>query len=130
MKYLGVWLIFAPAAILGLFDVVKASIAGNILLVTGLSVPVSGINNGTRWFERTQGGANAVQSILSVLAWMFPSLYFFAHTESTSPVEYLSIRASFACRRSIDLAREGRAPNAWQLKPPFRFCREKLCPKL
>jgi calcium/proton exchanger cax len=133
MKYLSLLLIFAPVAILGLFDLVKASIAGSIigeiLLVMGLSVLFGGIKNGTQRFGRTQAGANPVQLSLSVPALMFPSL-FFPHPENTSSVGYLSSRVSGACRRSTDLARERSAPTTWPLKPPFLLCRAKSCPKL
>lgn len=84
----------------GLLELVKASITGsiigNILLVMGLSILFGGIKNGTQRFDRTQAGANAVQLILSVLALMIPSLFFFAHTENTGPVEYLSIGTAIA----------------------------------
>ncbi len=84
----------------GLLDLVKASITGsilgNILLVMGLSILAGGIKNGVQRFNRTQAGANAVQLILAVLALMVPSLFFFAHTETTGPVESLSLGTAVA----------------------------------
>lgn len=79
----------------GLLELVKASITGsiigNILLVMGLAILMGGAKNGVQRFDRTHAGANAVQLILAVLALMIPSLFFFAHTETTGPVESLSI---------------------------------------
>jgi len=79
----------------GLLDLVKASITGsiigNVLLVTGFSVLLGGLKNGVQRFERTQAGVNATQLLLAVAALMIPSLFFFAHTETTGPVESLSL---------------------------------------
>ena len=79
----------------GLLDLVKASITGsiigNVLLVMGFSVLIGGLKNGVQRFERTQAGVNATQLILAVTALMIPSLFFFAHTETTGPVESLSL---------------------------------------
>jgi len=79
----------------GLLDLVKASITGsiigNVLLVMGFSVLFGGLKNGVQRFERTQAGVNATQLILAVVALMIPSLFFFAHTETTGPVESLSL---------------------------------------
>lgn len=84
----------------GLLELVKASITGsilgNILLVMGLSILAGGLKHGAQRFDRTQAGANAVQLILAVLALMIPSLFFFAHTETTGPVESLSIGTAIA----------------------------------
>ncbi len=79
----------------GLLDLVKASITGsiigNVLLVMGLSILAGGLKNGVQRFERTQAGVNATQLLLAVAALMIPSLFFFAHTETTGPVESLSL---------------------------------------
>lgn len=79
----------------GLLDLVKASITGsiigNVLLVMGLSILVGGLKNSVQRFERTQAGVNATQLLLAVVALMIPSLFFFAHTETTGPVESLSL---------------------------------------
>lgn len=84
----------------GLLDLVKASITGsilgNILLVMGFSVLVGGLKNGVQRFNRTQAGVNAVQLILAVLALMVPSIFFFAHTETSGPVESLSLGTAVA----------------------------------
>lgn len=84
----------------GLLDLVKASITGsiigNILLVMGLSVLLGGLKNGTQTFDRRHAGVNATQLLLAVFALMVPSLFFFAHTETTGPVESLSIGAAVA----------------------------------
>lgn len=88
--------IFAIRA--GLLDLVKASltgsIIGNILLVMGLSILMGGLKHGTQKFDRTHAGVNATQLLLAVLALMIPSLFFFAHTETTGPVESLSLGTS------------------------------------
>src|SRR5512140_1424801 len=79
----------------GLFDLVKASITGsilgNVLLVLGMSILVGGIKNGPQFFNRTQAGLNATQLMLAVLALVVPSLFFFAHSETQGPVEWLSM---------------------------------------
>jgi Ca2+:H+ antiporter len=84
----------------GLLDLVKASITGsilgNVLLVMGLSVLAGGIKNGVQRFDRTHAGVNATQLLLAVLALMIPSLFFFAHTETTGPVESLSMGTAIA----------------------------------
>ncbi len=84
----------------GLLELVKASITGsilgNILLVMGVAIFVGGLKNGVQHFDRTQAGANAIQLILAVMALMIPSLFFFAHTETTGPVESLSIGTAIA----------------------------------
>ncbi len=84
----------------GLMELVKASITGsiigNLLLVMGLSVLVGGLKNGVQRFDRTHAGVNATQLLLAVFALVIPSLFFFAHTETYGPVEYLSIGTAIA----------------------------------
>ena len=84
----------------GLMELVKASITGsilgNILLIMGLSVMVGGMKNGVQRFDRTHAGVNSTQLLLAVFALMIPSLFFFAHTETYGPVEYLSIGTAVA----------------------------------
>ncbi len=84
----------------GLLDLVKASITGsilgNVLLVMGFSVLAGGVRNGEQRFNSTQAGLNATQLILAVLALMIPSLFFFAHTETQGPVEWLSMGTAVA----------------------------------
>jgi Ca2+:H+ antiporter len=84
----------------GLLDLVKASITGsiigNILLVMGMSIMVGGIKNGAQRFNRTHAGVNATQLLLAVAALAIPSLFFFAHEETTGPVEWLSMGTAAA----------------------------------
>jgi Ca2+:H+ antiporter len=84
----------------GLLDLVKASITGsiigNVLLVMGMSVLLGGLKNGVQRFDRTQAGVNATQLLLAVAALMIPSLFFFAHTETSGPVESLSLGTAVA----------------------------------
>ena len=90
--------IFAIRA--GLLDLVKASITGsiigNVLLVMGLSVLFGGLKNGVQRFDRTHAGVNATQLLLAVMALLIPSIFFFAHTETTGPVESLSLGTAVA----------------------------------
>ena len=84
----------------GLLDLVKASITGsiigNVLLVLGFSVLLGGIRNGVQRFDRRHASVNATQLILAVLALVIPSLFFFAHEETTGPVESLSLGTAIA----------------------------------
>jgi Ca2+:H+ antiporter len=84
----------------GLLDLVKASITGsiigNILLVMGMSILVGGIKNGPQRFNRTHAGVNATQLLLAVAALAIPSLFFFAHEETSGPVEWLSLGTAAA----------------------------------
>ena len=84
----------------GLLELVKASITGsiigNILLVMGMSILVGGIKNGQQRFNRTHAGVNATQLILGVAALAIPSLFFFAHEETSGPVEWLSMGTAVA----------------------------------
>jgi Ca2+:H+ antiporter len=84
----------------GLLDLVKASITGsilgNVLLVMGLSILLGGIKNGVQRFDRTHASVSATQLILAVLALVIPSLFFFAHTETAGPVEWLSLGTAVA----------------------------------
>ena len=84
----------------GLLDLVKASITGsilgNVLLVTGASVLAGGVKHGVQRFNRTHAGVNATQLLLAVLALTIPSLFFFAHTETSGPVESLSLGTAVA----------------------------------
>lgn len=70
--------IFALQA--GLFNVVKASIAGsilgNILLVLGLSILVGGIKNGEQKFDRVHFNNQTSQMFLSVIALIIPAVFF------------------------------------------------------
>ncbi len=70
--------IFALRA--GLFDVVKASIAGSILgntlLVLGLAIFVGGINNGEQKFDRVHYGNQVNQMFLAIIALVIPAVFF------------------------------------------------------
>ncbi|MGE5403562.1 MAG: calcium/proton exchanger [Candidatus Saccharibacteria bacterium] len=70
--------IFALQA--GLFDVVKASIAGsvlgNILLVLGLSIFVGGIKNGPQRFDRVHVNNQTNLMFLSIIALIIPAVFF------------------------------------------------------
>jgi Ca2+:H+ antiporter len=84
----------------GLLDLVKASITGsiigNVLLVMGASLLFGGLKNGIQRFDRTHAGVNATQLLLAVMALLIPSIFFFAHTETTGPVESLSLGTAVA----------------------------------
>jgi Ca2+:H+ antiporter len=126
----------------GLLDLVKASITGsiigNILLVMGMSILVGGIKNGQQRFDRTHAGVNATQLILAVAALAIPSLFFFAHAETSGAVEELSLGTAaamlaiyaagllFGFRRTgpePDLAREVREEHrgGWSLRRSILF---------
>jgi Ca2+:H+ antiporter len=63
----------------GLNELVKASITGsilgNVLLISGLSVLLGGLKNGTQRFDRRQAGVNSTMLILAVIALGVPSLF-------------------------------------------------------
>jgi Ca2+:H+ antiporter len=84
----------------GLLELVKASITGsilgNILLVMGMSVLLGGLKHGQQRFNRTHAGVKATQLILAVAALAIPSLFFFAHEETSGPVERLSLGTAAA----------------------------------
>ena len=64
----------------GLFDVVKASIAGsilgNILLVLGLSILVGGIKNGEQTFDRVHFNNQTSLLFLAIIALIIPAVFF------------------------------------------------------
>lgn len=64
----------------GLFDVVKASIAGsmlgNILLVLGLSILVGGLKNGQQTFNRLHVTSYTSQMFLAVIALVIPAVFY------------------------------------------------------
>jgi Ca2+:H+ antiporter len=61
-----------------------------------MSLLLGGLKNGVQRFDRTQAGVNATQLLLAVAALMIPSLFFFAHTETSGPVESLSLGTAVA----------------------------------
>ncbi len=75
--------IFALEA--GLFDVVKASIAGsilgNILLVLGLSILVGGIKNGPQKFHRIHINNQTSLMFLATIALIIPAVFFQANKD-------------------------------------------------
>lgn len=70
--------IFALQA--GLFDIVKASIAGsilgNILLVLGLSILVGGLKNGEQTFDRVHFSNQSNLMFLGIIALIIPAVFF------------------------------------------------------
>ncbi|HZK86737.1 MAG TPA: calcium/proton exchanger [Syntrophomonas sp.] len=75
--------IFALQA--GLFDVVKASIAGsilgNILLVLGLSIFVGGLKNGEQRFDRVHVNNQTNLMFLAMIALIVPAVFFQAEKQ-------------------------------------------------
>lgn len=75
--------IFALKA--GLFNVVKASIAGsilgNILLVLGLSILLGGLKNGSQSFDRSHVSNQTSLMLLSVIALIVPAVFFHSGTK-------------------------------------------------
>lgn len=75
--------IFALKA--GLFDVVKASIAGsilgNILLVLGLAILVGGWKNGEQTFDRVHFSNQTSLMFLSIIALIIPAVFFQGETQ-------------------------------------------------
>jgi len=75
--------IFALKA--GLFDVVKASIAGsilgNILLVLGLSIFLGGLKNGEQQFDRVHVNNQTNLMFLSIIALIIPAVFFHAEKQ-------------------------------------------------
>lgn len=63
----------------GLYDVVKASIAGsiigNILLVLGISVLVGGVKYKVQTFNRTIAGVNSTMLFLAVIGLVIPAVF-------------------------------------------------------
>lgn len=78
----------------GLFDVVKASIAGsilgNILLVLGLAILVGGIKNGEQKFDRVHVSNQTSMMFLSVIALIIPA-FFFSRGHTFQEVEGFSL---------------------------------------
>ncbi|MGE5371885.1 MAG: calcium/proton exchanger [Solirubrobacterales bacterium] len=77
----------------GLFEVVKASIAGsilgNILLVLGLSILVGGIKNGLQSFDRIHVSNQTSMLVLAVIALIIPAVFF--QGQHTAEVESFSL---------------------------------------
>ncbi len=107
--------IFALQA--GLFNVVKASIAGsilgNILLVLGLSIFVGGLKNGEQRFDRVHVNNQTNLMFLAIIALIIPAVFFQAEQQHhalegfsllVAAILLLSYFASllFAMRRRTD----------------------------
>ncbi|MGB8645736.1 MAG: calcium/proton exchanger [Anaerolineae bacterium] len=103
-------LIITIAAIqAGLLDVVKASITGsiigNLLLVTGLSVLLGGIKNGSQKFDRRGVSIMMTTMTIALIGLVIPAI--FAHSiEQVNQigVEYLSIGVAVALIASYALS--------------------------
>lgn len=82
--------IFALKA--GLFDVVKASIAGsilgNILLVLGLAILLGGIKNGEQTFDRVHVSNQTSLMFLAIIALIIPAVFFASPRQSVVLLEY------------------------------------------
>lgn len=79
-------LIIALAALeAGLVDLVKASITGsilgNLLLILGLALVVSGVDRRSVRFNRTTAGMSAAMLTLAVIGLVFPALFHALHPE-------------------------------------------------
>lgn len=87
--------IFAVQA--GLFDVVKASIAGsilgNILLVLGFSIFAGGLKNGEQHFDRVHINNQTNLMLLSVIALIIPAVFFRAKQEPAALEEFSLLAA-------------------------------------
>ncbi len=82
----------------GLFDVVKASIAGsilgNILLVLGLAILVGGIKNGEQTFDRVHTNNQTSLMFLAIIALVIPAFFFSAPQQSHVLDEFSLIGAA------------------------------------
>lgn len=87
--------IFALRA--GLFEVVKASIAGsilgNILLVLGLAIMVGGFKNGEQKFDRVHFSNQTSLMFLSIIALVIPAVFFRAEQQHHTLEEFSLIVA-------------------------------------
>jgi len=76
----------------GLFDVVKASIAGsilgNILLVLGLSILLGGIKNGEQSFDRVHISNQTSLMFLAIIALIIPAVFFQGGTQHVALEEF------------------------------------------
>jgi Ca2+:H+ antiporter len=88
--------IFALRA--GLFDVVKASIAGsilgNILLVLGLSILVGGVRNGEQSFDRVHISNQTSLMFLAIIALIIPAVFFQGETQHHALEEFSLVVAT------------------------------------
>jgi Ca2+:H+ antiporter len=79
----------------GLYDVVDAALVGsvlaNVLLVLGLAFIVGGLRHGTQRFPASQARTLSLLLVLSVAAWLIPSLTAALHTPAAGHERGLSI---------------------------------------
>jgi Ca2+:H+ antiporter len=79
----------------GLYDVVDAALVGsvlaNVLLVLGLAFVVGGLRHGTQRFPASQARTLTLLLVLSVAAWLIPSLTSALHTPAAGHERGLSI---------------------------------------
>jgi Ca2+:H+ antiporter len=107
--------IFALRA--GLYDVVRAALVGsvlaNVLLVLGLAFVVGGIKHGTQTFAAGRARTISLLLVLSVCAWLIPSLTYALHTPAAgheramSVVTALMLLVLFGLSLPAAVAREG-----------------------
>ena len=79
----------------GLYDVVRAALVGsvlaNVLLVLGLAFIVGGRRHGTQKFGTARARTLSLLLVLSVAAWLIPSLTYALHTPAAGHERELSI---------------------------------------
>jgi Ca2+:H+ antiporter len=79
----------------GLYDVVDAALVGsvlaNVLLVLGLAFVVGGLRHGTQRFPASQARTLSLLLVLSVAAWLIPSLTSALHTPAAGHERGLSL---------------------------------------
>ncbi|HYY09920.1 MAG TPA: calcium/proton exchanger, partial [Kineosporiaceae bacterium] len=79
----------------GLYDVVRAALVGsvlaNVLLVLGLAFVVGGLRNGPQRFGTAQARMLSLLLVLSVAAWLIPSLTAALHTPAAGHERGLSV---------------------------------------
>src|SRR3954469_25413214 len=101
----------------GLYDVVRAALVGsvlaNVLLVLGLAFIVGGRRHGTQTFGTARARTLSLLLVLSVFAWLIPSLTSALHTPASGHEEGLSIITAvlllvlFGLSIPASIAREG-----------------------
>jgi Ca2+:H+ antiporter len=83
----------------GLYDVVDAALVGsvlaNVLLVLGLAFVVGGLRHGVQRFPASQARTLSLLLVLSVAAWLIPSLTSALHTPAAGHERGLSIVTAF-----------------------------------
>ena len=85
--------IFALRA--GLYDVVKGALVGsvlaNVLLILGLAFVVGGVKHGTQTFAKGPARTVSLLLVLSIAAWLIPSLTAALHTPAADHEYALSV---------------------------------------